>query len=69
MVLAVWPSLSLADEPTANLDSKTGTDILDLLLNLNREEKVTILISTHDPIIMEKANKIIHIKDGRIYSN
>jgi putative ABC transport system ATP-binding protein len=67
--LAGRPSLILADEPTANLDSKTGTDILDLLLNLNREEKVTILISTHDPIIMEKANKIIHIKDGRIYSN
>ncbi len=67
--LAGHPRLILADEPTANLDSKTGTDILDLLLNLNREEKVTILIATHDPIIMEKANKIIHIKDGRIYSN
>lgn len=67
--LAGHPRLILADEPTANLDSKTGTDILDLLLNLNKEEKVTILIATHDPIIMDKANKIIHIKDGKIYSN
>ena len=64
--MAGRPSLILADEPTANLDSKTGTNILDLLLNLNREEKVTVLISTHDPIIMKKANNIIYIKDGKI---
>ncbi len=67
--LAGRPSLILADEPTANLDSETGTDILDLLLDLNREEKATILISTHDPTIMEKADKIIHIKDGKIFGN
>ena len=67
--LAGQPHLILADEPTANLDSKTGTDILDLLMDLNREEKVTILIATHDPIIMKKANKIIRIKDGMIHNN
>ena len=67
--LAGHPRLILADEPTANLDSKTGTDILDLLLNLNKEEKVTILIATHDPIIIDKENKIINIKDVNIYSN
>jgi len=67
--LAGRPSLILADEPTANLDSETGTDILDLLLDLNRVEKVTVLISTHDPIIMEKADKIIRIKDGKISDN
>ncbi len=67
--LAGQPHLILADEPTANLDSKTGTDILDLLMDLNREEKVTILIASHDPIIMKKANKIIRIKDGMIHNN
>ncbi len=67
--LASRPSLILADEPTANLDSETGTDILNLLLDLNREEKVSVLISTHDPIIMEQADKIIHIKDGKILDN
>ncbi len=67
--LAGQPHLILADEPTANLDSKTGAEILDLLMGLNREEKVTILIASHDPIIMKKANKIIRIKDGMIHNN
>ncbi len=67
--LAGQPHLILADEPTANLDSKTGAEILDLLMGLNREEKATILIASHDPIIMKKANKIIRIKDGMIHNN
>jgi putative ABC transport system ATP-binding protein len=60
------PRLILADEPTANLDSKTGTKILDLLLQLNQEEGVTVLIVTHDPVILEKTTTIIDINDGRI---
>ena len=67
--LAARPSIILADEPTGNLDSETGATILDLLLDLNREEKVTILISTHDPVVMKKAHKIIRIKDGKIFDN
>ena len=64
--LATKPSFILADEPTANLDSKTAAGLLDLMAQLNRDEKMTFLFSTHDPHVMEKARRIITIQDGRI---
>lgn len=64
--IAPEPELILADEPTANLDSKTSASLLDLMMNLNRQKKVTFLFSTHDPAVMERARRIIRLKDGRI---
>lgn len=60
------PAIVLADEPTANLDSKTGAALLDLMRDLNQQHGITFLFSTHDPMVMERANRIIHLKDGRI---
>ena len=60
------PALVIADEPTANLDSKTGTKVLDLMRELNESRGVTFLFSTHDPLVMERARRVIRIKDGRI---
>ncbi len=63
------PSLILADEPTANLDSKTGTDLLDMMRELNEKSGLTFVFSTHDPKIMERAKRLITLKDGRIESD
>ena len=60
------PSIILADEPTANLDSKTGADLLDMMKNLNKEQNMTFVFSTHDPKIMERARRIIRLVDGQI---
>ncbi|MFQ5498763.1 MAG: ABC transporter ATP-binding protein [Candidatus Zixiibacteriota bacterium] len=60
------PSLVLADEPTANLDSKTGADLLDMMRELNRSTGMTFLFSTHDHMIMERATRLITLQDGRI---
>ncbi|WP_250655116.1 ABC transporter ATP-binding protein [Alkalimarinus coralli] len=60
------PSLILADEPTANLDSHTGASLLDMMKTLNETEKMTFLFSTHDPKIMERARRIIRLEDGCI---
>ena len=60
------PSLVLADEPTANLDSKTAADLLDMMHRLNRESGITFVFSTHDPMIMEKAQRLVVLKDGKI---
>jgi putative ABC transport system ATP-binding protein len=60
------PSLIVADEPTANLDQKTGREILELLCELNSNFNVTILVSTHDPKVAQYANRIIHLADGQI---
>ncbi len=60
------PSLILADEPTGNLDSKTGQEIIQLLLDLNKQQGLTLVIVTHDPNIAAEAQRIIHIKDGLI---
>ena len=60
------PALVIADEPTANLDSQTGAQILDLMRALNRERGVTFVFSTHDPMVMERARRIITLQDGRI---
>jgi putative ABC transport system ATP-binding protein len=60
------PKLILADEPTANLDSKTSNSLLDMMKKLNKETNMTFLFSTHDPLIMEKADRVISLKDGMI---
>lgn len=60
------PKIILADEPTGNLDSKTGEKIIDLLYRLQKEHKVTLIIATHDKSIAKAANKIIKIEDGKL---
>lgn len=60
------PEFVLADEPTANLDSETGRNIVNLMKRLNEEKGVTFVFSTHDPIITELARRIIKLRDGRI---
>jgi putative ABC transport system ATP-binding protein len=63
------PSLILADEPTANLDSKTGADLLNMMRELNQKSGITFLFSTHDRQIMEHARRLVTLKDGRIDSD
>ena len=60
------PSLILADEPTANLDSKTGKEILDLMLALNKKEGTTFIFSTHDPMVMDCARRLVKLRDGLV---
>jgi putative ABC transport system ATP-binding protein len=60
------PAIVLADEPTANLDSRTGGRILSLLQKMNQNHGCTIIISTHDPQIIEKHKTVIHLADGQI---
>lgn len=60
------PSLVLADEPTASLDSATASEILDLLQELNQQTAVTVVFATHDPNVMERATRLILMRDGRI---
>ena len=61
------PALVIADEPTANLDSKTSGDLLDMMKKLNEETGMTFLFSTHDEIVMKRARKVVTIKDGLLY--
>jgi putative ABC transport system ATP-binding protein len=56
----------MADEPTGNLDSKSGNEIMKLLLNLNKDHDVTLIIVTHDPEIAARAQRIITIRDGKV---
>jgi putative ABC transport system ATP-binding protein len=67
--LVTYPKLVLADEPTANLDSKTGLEVIDLMQAINREDKTTFVFSTHDPKIMQRASVIYHIEDGVLQSD
>jgi putative ABC transport system ATP-binding protein len=60
------PSIVLADEPTANLDSKTGESLLELMRRMNRERQVTFIFSTHDEMVMAYARRIVQIRDGRV---
>ena len=67
--LAAGPRLVLADEPTANLDSENATALLDIMHRLSHEEKTTFIFSTHDPRVMERAERIITLRDGIIESD
>ena len=60
------PDIILADEPTANLDSVNGRALLDMMLHLNEKHGVTFVFSTHDPLIMDEARRLISLKDGKI---
>ena len=63
------PALIIADEPTANLDSKNGAAILDLMREMNERGGVTFLFSTHDQMVMERARRIVRLTDGAIVSD
>ncbi len=67
--LASKPKFILADEPTANLDSKSTDDLLNLMADLNRELKMTFLFATHDQRVMDRAERIITLTDGKISSD
>ena len=64
--LANDPEVIIADEPTGNLDSKKGAEIIDLLKSLNKESKITLIVITHDQQVAKEASKIITLKDGQI---
>ncbi len=67
--LASKPTFILADEPTANLDSKSTSDLLDIMANLNQEEEVTFVFSTHDQRVIDRARRVITLDDGVIISD
>jgi putative ABC transport system ATP-binding protein len=67
--VALAPPLLLADEPTGNLDSMTGAQIIDLLLALNRERRSTLLLVTHDATLAERAGRQIALRDGRVVNS
>ncbi len=60
------PKIIFADEPTGNLDSTTGQKVADLLFDLNKNEKITLVIVTHDPELADRCDRQIHIKDGLV---
>jgi len=64
--LATRPKFVLADEPTANLDSRSAEALLEVMMQLNRKEETTFIFSTHDPRVMRKARRIITLEDGRV---
>lgn len=64
--IAAEPAIVLADEPTANIDSQTGSALLDLMRNLNERKNVTFVFSTHDRMVMERARRLVHLRDGRV---
>lgn len=67
--LASKPDFVLADEPTANLDSKSTANLLDIMLRLNEEENITFVFSTHDQRVIDRAKRIITVEDGKILSD
>ncbi|MFY0626919.1 MAG: ABC transporter ATP-binding protein [Reichenbachiella sp.] len=64
--LAARPAYILADEPTANLDSKSTGDLLDLMYRLNQEEKMTFVFATHDQRVIDRAKRVIYLRDGKV---
>jgi len=67
--IAAAPSLVLADEPTANLDSKTADALLDLMSDLNAKHQITFLFSSHDQRVIARAKRVVYLEDGRIVSD
>jgi putative ABC transport system ATP-binding protein len=67
--LASKPQFVLADEPTANLDSQSTADLLDIMAELNHKENVTFLFSTHDQRVIDRARRVITLEDGKIISD
>ncbi|HLX65925.1 MAG TPA: ABC transporter ATP-binding protein [Puia sp.] len=67
--LASRPRFILADEPTANLDSASAENLLEIMATLNREEQVTFIFSTHDPRVINKARRVITLADGKIVAD
>ncbi len=67
--LASKPKFVLADEPTANLDSKSAENLLDIMLQLNEEENVTFIFSTHDQKVINRARRVITLEDGKVVSD
>lgn len=64
--IAAEPVIVLPDEPTANLDSKAGGSLMDMMRQLNEEKGVTFVFSTHDPMVVERARRVIRLRDGQI---
>ena len=60
------PAIIMADEPTGNLDSKSGKEIMELLLKLNRDRGTTLIIVTHDPIVSSQTQRVVRLKDGQV---
>ena len=67
--LASRPKFILADEPTANLDSASASNLLDIMADMNREEGVTFIFSTHDQRVIDKARRVVTLEDGRIVTD
>ena len=67
--LASRPKFILADEPTANLDTKSAESLLDIMVKLNREEEMTFIFSTHDARVMKRARRVITLEDGKVVSD
>jgi len=67
--LSVYPPILLADEPTGNLDTSTGLDILNLVQDLHERLGSTVLIVTHDPAVAESCSRTIHIRDGHVFQD
>jgi putative ABC transport system ATP-binding protein len=64
--VAQRPQILLADEPTASLDSQTAHDLLRLMLDVVREERATLIVTTHDPVVIELADRTMHMRDGKM---
>ncbi|MEW6703610.1 MAG: ABC transporter ATP-binding protein [Pseudomonadota bacterium] len=64
--IAAEPVIVLPDEPTANLDSKAGATLMDMMRRLNEEQGTTFVFSTHDPMVVERARRVVRLRDGRI---
>ncbi len=67
--IATEPAIILADEPTANLDQATGRALIDLMRDLNRERSATFVFSTHDPMVLDRADRVVRLVDGRVSSD
>lgn len=67
--MAAQPTVILADEPTANLDSKNAEDLLELMRRLNRDQGTTFILSSHDPMVLSHAQRVIQLRDGHLESD